>query len=88
MESKRNHCYREMITLFLLLPVFSGCVVRNGSSFSDLYPMFNILWMSFLFLGVATGIYYIFGKDESKRKNSGRAAIVCIILFVGLLITA
>lgn len=88
MESKRDHRFRQIISFFLLLPLLSGCVVRNGSSFSDLYPMFNILWMSFLFLGIATGIYYIFGKDESKRKNSGRAAIVCIILFVGLLITA
>ncbi len=74
---------------FSLLSLFStGCIIRNGSEFSDLYPMFNFLWMLFLALGIGTGIYYIFGKDDNKRKNSGLASIICIMLFVGLLVTA
>ncbi len=75
--------------LFISLLLFSpACVVRNGSSFYDLYPMFNVLWMLFLGLGLLTGIYFIVGKDEKKRSNSGKAALVCLILFVGLLVTA
>lgn len=79
---------KDLLAIFLLSVISNGCIIRNGSEFSDLYPMFNFLWMLFLVLGIGTGIYYIFGKDDNKRKNSGLASIICIMLFVGLLVTA
>jgi hypothetical protein len=50
--------------------------------------LFNALWILFLALGLSSGIYYIFGKDDKKRNNAGKASIVCLVLFVALLITA
>lgn len=88
MKSQISASFRFLSVVIALTTLTSGCIVRNGSNFYDLYTMFTVLWMMFLILGLASGIYYIFGKDDKKRSNSGKASIVCIILFVALLITA
>jgi len=41
----------------------------------------------FLVLAIGAGFYYIFGEDK-RRDNAGTAAIICIVLFVAMLITA
>jgi hypothetical protein len=78
----------KIFLVSLLLIYNTGCIARNSTSFYDLYTLFNALWILFLVLGLSSGIYYIFGKDDKKRNNAGKASIVCLILFVALLITA
>jgi hypothetical protein len=78
-----------MNKLLITFSTFSltGCVVKNDSGFRDLYSTFNVLWVTFLLLAIFTGGYYIFGGDK-YRNNAGTAAIICLILFGAMLITA
>lgn len=73
------------MTSFILL--LSGCAVKRGSGYSDLSITFTYLWLMFLVLAIGAGFYYIFGEDK-RRDNAGTAAIICIVLFVAMLITA
>jgi hypothetical protein len=88
MKTSALYRFGKIFLVYLLLIYQTSCIARNGISFNDLYTLFNALWILFLALGLSSGIYYIFGKDDKKRNNAGKASIVCLILFVALLITA